>query len=79
MADSQDLITIDEVRSDAEIMAFIAAANAQLRILGYTEHGHQHASRIGKVAADILCQLGRPDREAEQAHMPGYLHDVRLS
>lgn len=76
MADSQHRVTIDDVRSDAEIQTFIAAANEQLRALGYTEHGHRHASLVGQLAEDILRQLGRPDRQAELAHVAGYLHDV---
>lgn len=76
MATGQHLITIEDVRSDAEITTFIAAANAQLRSLGYTEHGQRHASVVGQVAEDILRQLGSGDREAELAHIAGYLHDV---
>lgn len=76
MDHSLHLITIDQVREDAEITTFLAAANAQLRALGYTEHGHRHAALVGQVAADVLRQLGLPAREAELAHIAGYLHDV---
>lgn len=73
---SSHLITIEDVRSDAEITTFIVAANAQLRALGYTEHGQRHASLVGQVAEDILLQLGSDGREAELAHIAGYLHDM---
>jgi metal-dependent HD superfamily phosphatase/phosphodiesterase len=73
---SSNLITIAEVRSDAEISTFIVAANAQLRALGYTEHGQRHAFLVGQVAEDILRQLGNDGREAELAHIAGYLHDM---
>lgn len=69
-------VTTEDVRNDAEITAFIDAANANLRALGYTEHGRRHASLVGRLAEDLLVKLDHPHRECELAHMAGYLHDV---
>lgn len=69
-------VTTEDVRNDAEITAFIDAANANLRALGYTEHGRRHASLAGRLAEDLLVKLDHPQRECELAHMAGYLHDV---
>lgn len=69
-------VTTEDVRNDAEITAFIDAANANLRALGYTEHGRRHASLVGRLAEDLLVELDHPQRECELAHMAGYLHDV---
>jgi hypothetical protein len=69
-------VTVHDVQHDPEVSAFIDAANAQLRALGYTEHGQRHATLVGQVAADILVQLGHSERSSELAHVAGYLHDV---
>ncbi len=69
-------VTIKDVQRDVEVEAFIDAANAQLRTLGYTEHGRRHAGLVGRLAADILTQLDYPERSSELAYIAGYLHDV---
>lgn len=70
------MITIYEIEQDAELMAFIDAANAQLAALGFTEHGRRHAKQVAQVAASILTTLGHPGRAAELGGVAGYLHDV---
>ena len=70
------MVTLKQVRADGELMAFIDAANEQLKGLGYTEHGQRHGSRTSEVAGDILSVLGYSEREVELARIAGYLHDV---
>jgi uncharacterized protein len=69
-------VTIEQVRRDPEVVTFIRSANDTLRSLGYTEHGQRHAGFVGKIAADILHQLGYDDRTCQLANMAGYLHDI---
>jgi metal-dependent HD superfamily phosphatase/phosphodiesterase len=70
------VVTVDDVRHDHEVQVFIALANENLGVLGYTEHGPRHAGIVAGIAANVLTRLGYPPREAELAAVAGYLHDV---
>lgn len=70
------LITIDDLRKDPIVKAFIRRSNEQLKLIGYTEHGERHASLVANIAHNILERLGRPARQADLAAMAGYLHDI---
>jgi hypothetical protein len=69
-------VTLDDVRQDHEVQVFIAKANDNLAVLGYTEHGTRHASLVAATASDVLLRLGYAQREAELAAIAGYLHDI---
>ena len=75
LVDKAHAITIDDVKKDPQIVAFLHRANEQMRLLGYTEHGHRHASLVGSIAYNILTRLGYPERIAQLAEIAGYLHD----
>lgn len=70
------MITLEEVKKNEEVEAFIQGAQKQLDGLGYTEHSHRHISIVSKRAGDILEQLGYPERTVELARIAGYLHDI---
>ena len=75
------MVTIEQVRQDPEVAAFIDRANESLKALGYTEHGPRHAGRVGKEAARMLAADGviggdgglgggaEADRRAVDAHL----------
>src|ERR1700730_12627339 len=69
-------VTSDDVKRDPQIIAFLQRANEQMRLLGYTEHGHRHASLVGSIAYNILIRLSYPERIAQLAEIAGYLHDA---
>jgi len=69
-------VTVDDVRRDREVQVFVALANENLGVLGYTEHGPRHASIVAGIAANVLARLHYPPRQAELAAVAGYLHDV---
>jgi metal-dependent HD superfamily phosphatase/phosphodiesterase len=71
-----DVVTIDDVRRDAEVVAFLQAANDTLRALGYTEHGQRHAGLVGHIAENVLERLGFATRTHQLANIAGYLHDI---
>lgn len=75
-AESGLRLTIQEVRQDPEVIAFVDQANASLNALGFTEHGRRHAGLVGNIAENILLHLGYPERMGELAHIAGYLHDI---
>lgn len=69
-------VTVDMVRRDPEVVAFLHQANESLRALGYTEHGQRHAGLVGHIAANVLEHLGHDQRTYELANIAGYLHDI---
>ena len=70
------LVTVDQVRKDSEVIAFVQQANEALRGLGYTEHGQRHAGLVGNVAENVLIRLGYDERVGQLAQVAGYLHDI---
>ncbi len=73
---AEERVTIDLVRQDPEVIAFVHYANESLRALGYTEHGERHVSLVGSIAANVLERLGYDRRSCELANIAGYLHDI---
>jgi len=69
-------VTVDTVRHDPEVAAYVERANESLGVLGYTEHGVRHASLTSRIAYNILRRLGYPERECELAAIAAYLHDI---
>ncbi|HVG97174.1 MAG TPA: HD domain-containing protein, partial [Chloroflexota bacterium] len=69
-------VTFDGLRRDALVQAFIKRADAQLGVLGYTEHGQRHVSLVANIARNILQRLDYPERTWELAAVAGYLHDI---
>ena len=50
-------MTYEEIRDNVEIREFIKKGNANLRVLGFTEHSEAHCALVAERAADILRQL----------------------
>jgi uncharacterized protein len=71
-----DRITIEDMRKDPTALAYLNAANASMKLRGFTEHGRRHAGLVGHIAANILKRLDFPAREIELAEIAGYLHDI---
>lgn len=69
-------MTFESLRHDATVQAYIKRADAQLGVLGYTEHGQRHTSLVGSIGRNILQRLGYPERTCELAAIAGYLHDI---
>src|SRR3712207_941821 len=69
-------VTLDAVKADAEVQAFIRNANRNLGVLGYTEHGFRHVGLVANIARNILKRMGFDRRQQELAAIAGYLHDI---
>lgn len=69
-------VTLETVRQDYETQTFIGRADANLAVLGFTEHGDRHCSAVAATAKTILLELGWPARRAELAAIAGYMHDM---
>ena len=69
-------VTVDRVRRDREVLAFVRQANTSLKAIGYTEHGQRHVGLVGQISENILRHLGHDQRSCELANIAGYLHDI---
>ena len=70
------LVTLDDVKKDVQVRAYIKRADENLAVCGYTEHGPRHCGLVAKVARKTLLELNVPEREAELSAIAGYLHDI---
>jgi len=69
-------LQFDAVRNDPEVQAFIHQANANLGVLGFTEHGLRHVGLVANIARNVLRILSYDERHQELAEIAGYLHDI---
>ena len=69
-------MTYEEIRDNVEIREFIKKGNANLRVLGFTEHSEGHCALVADRAADILRQLDFDEHEIELARIAGFMHDI---
>jgi metal-dependent HD superfamily phosphatase/phosphodiesterase len=76
--DSTDTSSVDQaqVKADPEVHVLINAANVNLGVIGYTEHGFRHAEIVARDASLILQRTGHSRREQKLAAVSGYLHDI---
>lgn len=70
------VLTLESVKNDPELQAYLAGGDEVLAAMGYTEHGSRHASLVSSIARNILERLGFPAREAELAAIAGFVHDI---
>ncbi|MDR7481748.1 MAG: HD domain-containing protein [Armatimonadota bacterium] len=69
-------LTLEDVKRDPEVEAFIQKANEYLGAIGYTEHGSRHATLTSNIAANVLRRLGHDERTVQVAAIAAYLHDI---
>jgi len=70
------MVTLEDIKSDPQVNAYIKRADEYLAVSGYTEHGPRHCSLVAKTAKRTLLELSSPEREAELSAIAGYLHDI---
>lgn len=69
-------MTYKEIRNTAAIKTYIAAADASLQALGFTEHSFAHVTVAAEKAGSILETMGYDERTVELAKIAGYMHDM---
>lgn len=69
-------ITLEDVRHNRAVNAYIEKADESLIALGFTEHSYPHVLKVADTASKILLALGHSERDAELARIAGYLHDI---
>ena len=60
-------ITLAQVKADPEVLVLISAANENLGVIGYTDHGFRHAEIVARDARVILRRTGYSLREQDLA------------
>ncbi len=70
------LVTLEQVKRDAQVRVYLSKADHYLDAIGYTEHGERHADLVAEIAGSLLRKLGKDQRAAEVASIAGYLHDI---
>lgn len=70
------MLTLNTLKKDLEVSAYIEQADRYLEIIGYTEHGSRHARLIAKNARNLLAELGYNEQMCEMVSIAGYLHDI---
>ena len=69
-------MTYQEIRNNEEVLAFLRKGDANLGVLGYTEHAEAHCSVVAERAAYILKVFGYSEHEIELAKIAGFMHDI---
>ena len=69
-------MTYDQIRQDEEVLALLEKGNANLGVLGFTDHSKAHCALVADRAAYILSALGFSSEEQELARIAGFMHDI---
>lgn len=69
-------MTYEEIKRNEEVNAYIQRGNANLGVLGFTDHSQAHTAFVAERAAYILEQLGHDAHEIELAKIAGFMHDI---
>ena len=70
------MLTVADVKNDAEVKAIMHIAESQIEALGFTEHSVRHSSIVSRWAGEIMQKVGGDARRVELARIAGYLHDI---
>ena len=71
--------TLDDIKDDEEVQAYIRQANKNLGAAGYTEHGFRHVGLVANIARNVLRLLGHSPRDQELAAIAQWVADGRLA
>ena len=69
-------LTLEQVKRNEEVRAYIQKADESLIVLGYTEHSFAHVTKTAVTAARFLREVGRDEHQQELAAVAGYMHDI---
>lgn len=69
-------MTYKDIVKNKEIKAFIAKADANLGVLGYTDHSEQHCCLVAERSGRILQKFGYSEHDIMLAKIAGFMHDI---
>ena len=70
------MVKYKEIRENEEIREYIRKGNANLGVLGYTDHSVAHCAIVAEEAGKILEMFGYSEHEIELAKIAGFMHDI---
>lgn len=70
------ILMLKDVKKNPIVTSFINAANDNLGVMGYTEHGLRHVGLVSSISENILRSLNYAKRMQELAAIAGYIHDI---
>lgn len=70
------MVTYQEIRENEGIREYIHKGNANLGVLGYTDHSVVHCAIVAEEAGQILQVFGYTEHEIELAKIAGFMHDI---
>ena len=65
-----------DILRNEEVKAFLTKGNANLNVMGFTDHSEKHCAVVAKRAGMILSKFGYSEHEIELAEIAGALHDI---
>ena len=65
-----------EILNNKEINAYLKKGDANLGMMGFTDHSKAHCIQVSHRAGKILEKLGYSKHDVELAKIAGYMHDI---
>ncbi|NCB93524.1 MAG: HD domain-containing protein [Clostridia bacterium] len=65
-----------DIIENEEVKALLKKGNANLGVLGYTDHSERHCAIVANHAALVLEKFGYSEHEIELVKIASYLHDI---
>ena len=69
-------MTYEEIKKNLEVRELLRKGNANLGMLGYTDHSTAHCCLVAETAGWILEKFHFSEHEIELAKIAGYMHDI---
>lgn len=66
----------NEIRKNEEVKALLKKGNANLGVLGYTDHSEKHCAIVAEHAALLLKRFGYSEHDIELVKIAGFMHDI---
>ena len=70
------MMTYQDIQQDEEVLALLEKGNANLGVLGFTDHSKIHCALVADRADYILKTMGFSQKEQELAKIAGFMHDI---
>ncbi|MBQ9765341.1 MAG: HD domain-containing protein [Lachnospiraceae bacterium] len=66
----------NDIKQNAEVLAFLKKGNDNLGTLGFTDHSAAHCAFVAERGAHILRTLGYDEHSIELIKIAGFMHDI---
>ena len=69
-------MTYEEIKKNEEVLALLEKGNANLHVMGFTDHSTAHTALVAERAAMILDKFGYSEHDQELVKIAGFMHDI---